>query len=52
MSKSAKIIVAIIALIVIVGVIVIIVNKNNHKLEEYLKPEYNFFAMYSLSNSI
>ena len=45
MKKSSKVIIAIIALVIIIATIVIIINK--HKLEEYIKPEYNYFAMYS-----
>lgn len=47
MKKSSKVIIAIIALVIIIATIVIIINKNKHKLEEYIKPEYNYFAMYS-----
>lgn len=48
MKKSSKIIIAIIFFVLIVSVIVIITNiRKKHTLTKYIKPEYNYFAMYS-----
>ena len=47
MKKSTKMIIAVIAIIATIIAVVVITNKNKHKLEEYIKPEYNYFAMYS-----
>ena len=53
MKKSAKTIIAISIIIVLVVVAVIfIINKNKHKIEEYVKPEYNYFTMYSLDGKV
>ena len=52
MKKSTKIIIAIILLILIVAVLIILLNKNEHKFEEYIKPEYNYFAMYSTDGKV
>lgn len=48
MNKSTKIIISIIAIIAIVVTIVVIVNnRKKYKVEEYVKPVYNYFAMFS-----
>ncbi len=48
MDKSTKIIISIIAIIAIVVTIVVIVNnRKKYKVEEYVKPVYNYFAMFS-----
>jgi len=52
MKKSAKIMIAIIVLVIIIVAIVIIMNRKKHILEEYIKPEYNYFAMYSTDGKV
>ena len=52
MKKSMKIIITIIVIIAIIATVIIIINKNKHKLEEYVKPEYNYFAMYSQDGKV
>lgn len=48
MNKSTKIIISIIAIIAIVVTIVVIINnRKKYKVEEYVKPVYNYFAMFS-----
>lgn len=47
MKKSTKIIIVIIAIIAIIATVIIINVRKKHKLEEYIKPEYNYFAMFS-----
>ena len=51
MKKSIKIAIAVIAIIIVVAVIIVI-NKNKHKIEQYEKPVYNYFAMYSLDGKV
>jgi len=52
MKRSTKILIAIIVLIVIVVTTIIIIINKKHKLEEYVKPEYNYFAMYSQEGKV
>lgn len=52
MKKSTKLLIAVIAIIAIVVIVVVIINKNRNKLEEYIKPEYNYFAMYSIDGKV
>lgn len=47
MKKNTKILIVAIALIIALAIILIIVNKNKYQLEKYIKPEYDYFAMYS-----
>lgn len=52
MKKSTKIIIAILVLIIIVAIVVVIINRKKHILEKYIKPEYNYFAMYSTDGKV
>lgn len=48
MKKSTKIILAIIAIIAIIVTVIVVINiRKKHKLEGYIKPVYNYFAMFS-----
>lgn len=53
MKRSTKIWISMIVIIaIVVTVVVIVINKNKRKLEEYVKPEYNYFAMYSENGKV
>ncbi|MBR2289407.1 MAG: WG repeat-containing protein [Clostridia bacterium] len=52
MKKSTKIAIAVIVFVAIVVIAVVVINQNKHKLEEYIKPEYNYFAMYSVDGKV
>lgn len=52
MKKSTKIVIGIILLIVIIAAIIMIVNRKKYQIEEYIKPEYNYFALYSTEGKV
>ena len=52
MRRGTKIVIVILLLIAIIATIVIINVRKNHKLEKYIKPEYNYFAMFSEDNKV
>lgn len=52
MKKSAKIIVVIILIAVITAILVFLNVNKKHKLEEYKKNVYNYFAIYSESGKV
>ena len=53
MTMKKKAIISIIVLVAIIATIVIVINVNkNHKLEKYVKPEYNYFAMFSNDDKV
>ena len=52
MRKSAKIISIMVVIIIIVSVIIVVNINKNHKLEQYVKPEYNYFAMFSEDDKV
>ena len=51
LRKHIKLMVALILVIVVI-VTVIIVNGKKYQLEEYIKPEYHYFAMYSTNGKV
>ena len=52
MKKSTKIVIVILLLVVIIATIVILNLKRKYNLEEYVKPIYNYFAMYSKDGKV
>ena len=52
MKKSTKIIIVVLLLIVIVATVVALNIRKKHKVEEYVKPVYNYFAMYSQDGKV
>ena len=52
MKKGTKIAIAVVIIVAIVAVVIFVVNKNKHQLETYIKPEYNYFAMYSTEGKV
>lgn len=52
MRTWVKIAIIILIIASIVGIVLFIRFNNKHKLEEYVKPEYNYFAMYSTDDKV